>query len=240
MSKWTALVLAGSIIFALASLGAGAAPGLAALLVARCVQGFGATLLLAGSLPVLTAVVAGEGRARRWWSAAAAVGAATGPALGGLLTQLADWRAIFFIKVPVGIVAVLANAHGPRSPRVDTPLDLPGQAAAIVAIASLTFAVIEAGHEGIGSAPALAAFTVFAIAAVAFLTIERRSVHPAVPLDLFRAPLVGSAIDVGDDFAAMNAVYREVFPTEPPTRATVGVTALADTFRVEIEVIAAR
>ena len=43
-----------------------------------------------------------------------------------------------------------------------------------------------------------------------------------------------------DDFAAMNAVYREVFPTEPPTRATVGVTALADTYRVEIEVIAAR
>ena len=45
--------------------------------------------------------------------------------------------------------------------------------------------------------------------------------------------------DVGD-FAAMNAVYREVFPTEPPTRATVGVTALADTYRVEIELIAAR
>lgn len=43
-----------------------------------------------------------------------------------------------------------------------------------------------------------------------------------------------------DDFAAMNAVYREYFPTEPPTRATVGVTALARDFRVEIEVIAAR
>ena len=43
-----------------------------------------------------------------------------------------------------------------------------------------------------------------------------------------------------DDFAAMNAVYREYFPSEPPTRATVGVTALAEDFRVEIEVLAAR
>jgi 2-iminobutanoate/2-iminopropanoate deaminase len=43
-----------------------------------------------------------------------------------------------------------------------------------------------------------------------------------------------------DEFAAMNAVYREFFPTEPPTRATVGVTALASNFRVEIEVVAAR
>ena len=43
-----------------------------------------------------------------------------------------------------------------------------------------------------------------------------------------------------DDFAAMNAVYREYFPTEPPTRATVGVTALAADYRVEIEVLAAR
>ncbi len=42
------------------------------------------------------------------------------------------------------------------------------------------------------------------------------------------------------DFAAMNAVYREYFPSEPPTRATVGVTALAQDFRVEIEVLAAR
>jgi 2-iminobutanoate/2-iminopropanoate deaminase len=43
-----------------------------------------------------------------------------------------------------------------------------------------------------------------------------------------------------DDFAAMNAVYREYFPTDPPTRATVGVTALAADYRVEIEVVAAR
>ena len=62
----------------------------------------------------------------------------------------------------------------------------------------------------------------------------------AVGLDY--ADVVKSTVYLRDfgDFAAMNAVYREVFPTEPPTRATVGVTALADTFRVEIEVIAAR
>jgi len=62
----------------------------------------------------------------------------------------------------------------------------------------------------------------------------------AVGLDY--ADVVKSTVYLRDfgDFAAMNAVYREVFPTEPPTRATVGVTALADAYRVEIEVVAAR
>jgi 2-iminobutanoate/2-iminopropanoate deaminase len=62
----------------------------------------------------------------------------------------------------------------------------------------------------------------------------------AVGLDY--ADVVKSTVYLRDfrDFAAMNAVYREVFPTEPPTRATVGVTALAEDYRVEIEVIATR
>ena len=129
--------------------------------------------------------------------------------LGGLLTSAADWRWIFFVNLPVGAVAVLANVRGPRSPRLRTPLDLPGQAAAIVAVGALTFAVIEAGHRGIGAAPAVAAFAVFVVAAVAFVAIERRSPHPAMPFDLFRDPLVGAAIVSGMLFNF--AFYGQVF-----------------------------
>lgn len=101
------LVGTGIVVFTGASLAAGWAGSLSALLAARCAQGVGATLLLAGSLPVLTAITGSEVRARRWWAAAAAVGAAVGPALGGVLTQLFDWRAIFFVQAPLVAVALL-------------------------------------------------------------------------------------------------------------------------------------
>jgi MFS family permease len=101
------LVAAGIIVFTAASLVAGWAGSLGVLLAARCAQGVGATLLLAGSLPVLAAIAGGEARARRWWAIAAAVGAAVGPALGGVLTELLDWRAIFFVQAPVVAVGLL-------------------------------------------------------------------------------------------------------------------------------------
>ena len=106
------LVVVGIAVFAVASLVAGFANSLALLLVARCGQGVGATFLLAGSLPVLGAV-AGE-RSRRWWAMAGAIGAAIGPALGGVLTQLFDWRAIFFVQAPV-VAAALVVALEPAA-----------------------------------------------------------------------------------------------------------------------------
>ena len=110
------LVAAGVAVFAAASVVAGFAGSLTVLLVARGAQGVGATLLLAGSLPVLAAIVPGQGRARRWWALAGAVGAAVGPALGGVLTQLFDWRAIFFVQAPI-VAAALVVAIEPGRPR---------------------------------------------------------------------------------------------------------------------------
>ncbi len=103
------LVLAGTAIFAVASIVAGASTTLPMLLVARGAQGVGATLLLAGSLPVLAAVISSEERARKWWVLAATVGAVVGPALGGVLTQLLDWRAIFYVQAPVVAAALLVG-----------------------------------------------------------------------------------------------------------------------------------
>ena len=113
------LVLAGAAVFAAASLVAGVAGSLEVLLGARAVQGIGAALLLAGSLPVLVALVPEPGRGRRWWALAAAIGAAIGPALGGVLTEAFSWRAIFLVQAPIvaGALAVAsdrsARAQGP-------------------------------------------------------------------------------------------------------------------------------
>jgi predicted MFS family arabinose efflux permease len=98
----------GLLVFAGASLAAGLAPALPVLLAARAVQGIGATLLLAGSEPVLARGLRSAHRGRVWWAGAAAIGAVAGPALGGVLTQLLDWRAIFLVQAPIAALAVVA------------------------------------------------------------------------------------------------------------------------------------
>ena len=142
-------VVAGAAAFAASSLVAGAAASLEMLLVARACQGIGATLLLAGSLPVLGAVVAGEGRGRRWWALAAAVGAAVGPALGGILTELFSWHAIFFVQAPIAAGALLVAADPrARAPRPEVA-DAADAADALgrrstVTIANVGFALVFA------------------------------------------------------------------------------------------------
>ena len=203
---------AGMVAFTLASIVCGAAPSLEVLLVARFLQGAAAALLLPSSLALVRLAYLDPGaraKAIGIWAAMGGVALAAGPVVGGLLTGAVDWRAIFFLNIPIGIAAVVVNARSPRSARIRTPLDLPGQIAAVIAIGALTYGVIEAGHEGIDSPRALAAFVVFALAAEAFLVIERRSSHPAVPLGLFRAPIVSAAIVTGLLFNF--AFYGQVF-----------------------------
>ena len=98
-----AALVTGLAIFGLASLGSGAAGDLTVLLVFRGIQGAGAALLVCASLPLFT----GSGNSLHRWAATAAIGAALGPAAGGILTQLFDWRAIFFAQAPVAAIAAV-------------------------------------------------------------------------------------------------------------------------------------
>ena len=101
-------LVAGLVVFGLASIGCGASNSLAALIPFRCVQGLGGALILCSSL-TLFAGTAREGDSPLvGWAAAAAIGAAIGPAAGGILTQLFTWRAIFFAQAPVAAFAAIA------------------------------------------------------------------------------------------------------------------------------------
>jgi predicted MFS family arabinose efflux permease len=100
---------AGLALFTIGSIGCAAAFGLPDLIVFRCVQGLGGALVLAGALPMLSALLGGPARGARLWTATGTFGAAVGPALGGVLTQLADWRAIFVVQAPIAAVALVAT-----------------------------------------------------------------------------------------------------------------------------------
>jgi MFS family permease len=112
-------LVAGLALFGIASLGSGAAGSLAMLVVFRCLQGVGGAILLCASLPLFAAGGRRGGALLHAWAATAAFGAGAGPAIGGVLTQVFDWRAIFFAQAPVAAAAALAALRARSSPRAD-------------------------------------------------------------------------------------------------------------------------
>jgi MFS family permease len=97
----------GLAVFAGAGLACGLADELSTLIVARCVQALGGAAAVTAALELLPATVGSERRAATVWAAAGATGAALGPAIGGILTELVSWQSIFFIQVPVALAAAV-------------------------------------------------------------------------------------------------------------------------------------
>jgi MFS family permease len=104
------VALCGLILFAAGSALSGVAPVIGLLYAGRAVQGAGAAMLLVTSLTILGLLTGSNARGHAWWITAATVGAATGPAIGGVLTQVFAWRAIFFVQVPAALLAIVAVA----------------------------------------------------------------------------------------------------------------------------------
>jgi MFS family permease len=107
----TRVLVTGLVVFMAASIACSLAGSLAFLIAARTVQGVGAALLLAGALPVLALLRESAPRGAAVWTLAGIFGAALGPALGGVLTQAFDWRAIFAVQAPVAALGLLAAAR---------------------------------------------------------------------------------------------------------------------------------
>jgi MFS family permease len=113
------LLAAGSVVFLGASIACALASSIGSLIAARSVQGLGGALLLAGSLPVLATLAGSSARGVAIWTAAGTLGAGMGPALGGILTQAFDWRAIFVAQAPVAGLALLGAAGSHVSPLLE-------------------------------------------------------------------------------------------------------------------------
>jgi MFS family permease len=188
---------AGLALFAAASLAAGLAPGLGFLLVARAGQGVGATLLLAGSLPVLSIGLGSPARARAWWSAAAGVGAVAGPALGGILTQLFDWRAIFLVQAPVAAMAIISClAPAARGLKAEGRSRLTRRGGVLATIpANIAFALVFAGLVGALFLGVLLAIEVWRYPPITgALLVSALPVGMLVARPLRTAPVVGRGV----------------------------------------------
>ena len=110
-ARW--ILATGLLVFFAASVACSLAGSLPFLIIARCVQGAGAALLLAGALPVLAALTGSADRGAAIWTLAGTFGIALGPALGGVLTQVFDWRAIFAAQAPVAALGLVAAFAAP-------------------------------------------------------------------------------------------------------------------------------
>lgn len=216
----------GMILFTAASAACAFSPSLPALIAGRILQGIGAAMITPSSLALIREAyhdAAQRGRAIVYWGLGGSVAAAAGPVLGGVLTQI-DWRLIFFVNLPVGAAALFVLARVGPSPRRPVPFDWFGQITAVVALASLTYGIIEGAAVGYGRPGILALFAVCAGSVAAFVRAQARGRHPMVPLELFRSRTVSTALAIA--IVTMAAFYGVVFLQSLYFQQQRGATAL--------------
>jgi EmrB/QacA subfamily drug resistance transporter len=182
--------LVGFAVFTLASVCCGVSPNTAALVAFRVVQGVGAAMLMAMG-PAIVAHTFHDrerGRALGLNGISVAIGLSLGPALGGVLTQVASWRAIFLINAPIGVLAILwaARILPAEEPGKDQSFDVRGAALSGVALFALLLALSD-GQEWGWTSPAIVGLLIaFVVLGAAFIFTERRAIQPMVDLALFR------------------------------------------------------
>ncbi len=184
------LFLLGLGLFTAFSLAAGFAPSIDWLIVFRVGQALGAAAMVPISLTILLGVFprSQHGLATGLWAALGAVAAALGPSLGGVLTEYGSWQWIFFINVPVGIVALFASWRlVPEHKRAaDARIDIGGVVLSAVTLSALTLALIQGNEWGWDSGRILGLFAAALAGGVIFVLWENRARQPMLDLRLFR------------------------------------------------------
>lgn len=194
---------AGLMLFSAASVLCGSAPTVEALIALRVVQGVGAALLASNGSALLVQAFPLEerGRALGAFGAMVGVGLAIGPPLGGMLVAHASWRWIFFINLPLGLIAwALLNQRVPADRKSDGAARKPGTDAVqpflwATGLAGLMLALTRGPESGWGDPLVLGCAGVGALLLTAFLAVQARSPEPLLPLDLIAGPL-GAAVSL--------------------------------------------
>jgi EmrB/QacA subfamily drug resistance transporter len=183
------LFLIGLTIFTISSALCGAAGTIGVLVGARAIQGLGASMMFATALALISQATPNrEARGKALAAYGAAIGAsfALGPFIGGGLTDLFGWPAIFLVNVPIGAVVIWLTLRSVAEGRDPTPrrVDVPGQLTLIGGLFLLVLALLRGNADGWGSAGIVAALAGAVALLIAFVVIEERSREPMLPLRL--------------------------------------------------------
>jgi EmrB/QacA subfamily drug resistance transporter len=199
----------GLVLFSTGSLLCSLAPSLTLLVVFRMLQAVGGSMLNPVAMSIITNTFTDpkeRAQAVGVWAAVVGVSMALGPVIGGLLVGSVGWRSIFWINIPVGLVAIvltlrfIPESKAPKARKVDGV----GQVLVIVLLSSLTYGIIEAPERGWGSPIILGAFILAATALVGLIVWEGRREEPLIDLRFFRSvPFSGAAIIAVAAFATL-------------------------------------
>ena len=211
----------GLLLFAAGSVLCSTAPTVGLLIAFRAMQGLGASMLNPVALSIVANVFKNQkarARAIGIWGAVAGISFALGPLIGGALTETVGWRSIFWINLPIGLLAVVLAAlfiPDSKAPRARA-FDPVGQLLVFSALASATYAVIEGPRAGWQSPQILGFFAVAAAALITFLLYEPRRHEPLLDLRFFRSvPFISATVLAACSFGSfagflfLNALYLQ-------------------------------
>jgi EmrB/QacA subfamily drug resistance transporter len=188
----------GLALFAVSSLACGLAPNVEVLIAARTVQGLGAAAMFATTFALINSSYSGKDRGTAFgmWGAVAGAAAAVGPIIGGVLTEAVSWRWIFFVNIPLSVVAiVLCLTRLPESERRQARVDVPGILTFTAAVSAVVYAMIRANEHTWSDQVVWWLLAASALLLLAFILIERASKSAMLDLSLFkRASFVGIMI----------------------------------------------
>jgi EmrB/QacA subfamily drug resistance transporter len=206
------LFAAGIALFTLASMACALSGGAVSLIAARFVQGAGAALVMPIGMAMLSGAFAKEERARALGIFSGVTGFAliVGPAIGGFICQTLGWRWVFWINLPIGMVAItlvfarLRESFGPRA-----ALDIPGLMTVAGAALAIMWGLLRGNISGWTGGEVLSAFVAGVLFATLFVVRELRAHAPMVPMRLFRAPAFSAGVAASFLFYA--AMYGVLF-----------------------------
>ena len=207
------IVMSGLALVGVASLGCGLAPGPAVLIACRALQGAAAALLLPGTLAVIAQTFpqpAARARAIGTWAGIGSIALPAGPLVGGALVQSIGWRAVFLVNVPIVVpaLAVARRVVVARPTRHHGRPDFAGIAVGAALPTAVTFALIEAGRQGLD--PAVVGASLVAVGlAVALPAVERRAATPILPPTLLRSPgfVIANAVAGTMNLASLGLLF---------------------------------
>jgi EmrB/QacA subfamily drug resistance transporter len=199
----------GLVLFTLGSLLCSLAPSLGWLVVFRIIQAVGGSMLNPVAMSIITNTFRDpkeRARAIGVWGGVVGISMSLGPIVGGALVGSVGWRSIFWINIPIGVLALVLTALFVPESRAPRPrrLDPVGQLLVMVALATLTYGIIEGPNAGWWSARIIGLFAVFVITLAALLWHEPRRTDPLLDLRFFRsAPFSGATVIAICAFAAL-------------------------------------